>query len=88
MEKVLPQALPADIVIVNPPRTGMHADACAALGAMPPARMLYISCDPATLARDAARLQGTFTVSSIRCFDMFPQTAHIETVLELRCVTS
>ena len=88
MEKVLPQALPADIVIVNPPRTGMHADACAALRVMAPGRMLYISCDPATLARDAARLQGTFTVSSIRCFDMFPQTAHIETVLELRCVTS
>jgi 23S rRNA (uracil1939-C5)-methyltransferase len=88
VEKLLPHALPADIVIANPPRAGMHHDACNALRAAPPKQILYVSCDPATLARDVARLGPAFTITSTRCFDMFPQTAHVETVLELTCVTS
>jgi 23S rRNA (uracil1939-C5)-methyltransferase len=88
VEKLLPQVLPADIVIANPPRAGMHHDACNALHARPPKQLLYVSCDPATLARDVARLGPAFSVASIRCFDMFPQTAHVETVLELTCATS
>jgi 23S rRNA (uracil1939-C5)-methyltransferase len=88
VEKLLPQVLPADIVIANPPRAGMHHDACNALRATPPRQLLYVSCDPATLARDVARLGPAFAIASIRCFDMFPQTAHVETVLELTCATS
>jgi 23S rRNA (uracil1939-C5)-methyltransferase len=78
----LPSALPADLVIANPPRAGLSADVCAALLAEPPRRLVYVSCDPATLARDAARLAGALRLRSVRCFDLFPQTSHVETVAE------
>jgi 23S rRNA (uracil1939-C5)-methyltransferase len=85
VEHALPAALPADLVVVNPPRAGLDAAATAALAAAPPRRILYISCDPATLARDVQRLAPAFALRSIRCFDLFPQTAHVETVAELEC---
>ncbi|HUF50482.1 MAG TPA: TRAM domain-containing protein [Longimicrobiales bacterium] len=87
VEEALAAALPADLVILNPPRAGIAADAVGALLTRPPARIIYISCDPATLARDLARLAPAFAVRSIRCFDLFPQTAHVETVAELACST-
>jgi 23S rRNA (uracil1939-C5)-methyltransferase len=87
VESALPDALPADLVLLNPPRAGLGAEAVAALLARPPARLIYISCDPATLARDVKRLAAAYEVRSIRCFDLFPQTAHVETVLELVCCT-
>lgn len=83
VEALLPEVLPADVVILNPPRGGVAAEALDALLATPPARVLYISCDPATLARDLKRLAGHFAVTSLRSFDLFPQTAHVETVVEL-----
>jgi len=85
VEDALPAALPADLVILNPPRAGLAAEAVDALQANPPRRMIYVSCDPATLARDLKRLAPHFTVQSIRCFDLFPQTSHVETVVELTC---
>jgi 23S rRNA (uracil1939-C5)-methyltransferase len=85
VEAVLPGVLPADLLIVNPPRAGLAPEAAAAAVQQPPGRILYISCDPATLARDLSRLAPTFTLRSIRCFDLFPQTAHVETVAELEC---
>jgi len=85
VEDVLPDVLPADLVILNPPRAGVAAEAVAALLAQPPRRLVYVSCDPATLARDLGRLASAFAVRSIRCFDLFPQTAHVETVVELEC---
>jgi 23S rRNA (uracil1939-C5)-methyltransferase len=88
VEDELAALLPAVLVVVNPPRAGLEADAALALGAAPPARIIYISCDPATLARDLARLAPTHAVRSIRCFDLFPQTAHVETVVELACSTT
>lgn len=88
VEDLLPAALPADLVILNPPRRGLHAAVPAALVARPPARLIYVSCDPATLARDLARLQPAFRLRSLRCFDLFPQTTHVETVAELECATS
>jgi 23S rRNA (uracil1939-C5)-methyltransferase len=88
VERLIQSALPADIVILNPPRTGVDETVCTALRDQPPARLLYISCDPATLARDVARLGDRFAPVSLRCFDMFPQTAHIETVLAMQCATS
>jgi 23S rRNA (uracil1939-C5)-methyltransferase len=74
---------PADLVVTNPPRTGMDERVTAALGRRPAARIVYISCDPATLARDIARLAGTHRLASARAFDLFPQTAHVETVAVL-----
>lgn len=88
VERHLPSALPADLVILNPPRSGLHADVCATLSASRTERIIYISCDPATLARDVQRLSPSHRVSGVRCFDLFPQTAHVETVLELACATT
>jgi 23S rRNA (uracil1939-C5)-methyltransferase len=88
VEDLLPSALPADLVILNPPRRGLDAAVPAALAARPPGRVLYVSCDPATLARDLARLQPALRLRTVRCFDLFPQTTHVETVAELECATS
>jgi 23S rRNA (uracil1939-C5)-methyltransferase len=84
VEDALPRALPADVVILNPPRTGASAPVIAALrDASPsPRAVVYVSCDPATLARDVGRLPG-WRIAGLRSFDMFPQTAHVETVCEL-----
>ncbi|MFL5575103.1 MAG: class I SAM-dependent RNA methyltransferase [Gemmatimonadaceae bacterium] len=82
VEDALGDALPADVVIVNPPRTGLHERVPETLAAGAPAVVIYVSCNPATLARDVARLAG-YRVESLRAFDMFPQTAHVETVCEL-----
>lgn len=87
VEAALPSALPADLVVLNPPRAGIAAEAADALLAAPPPRIIYVSCDPATLARDVRRLAPVFALRSIRCFDLFPQTAHVETVAELQCST-
>jgi 23S rRNA (uracil1939-C5)-methyltransferase len=84
VEALLPAELPADLVILNPPRPGVAAEVTDALNAAPPERILYISCDPATLARDLKRLSPAFELAGIRCFDLFPQTAHVETVADLR----
>jgi 23S rRNA (uracil1939-C5)-methyltransferase len=85
VEDELPAALPADLVILNPPRAGVDARVTTALDAHATRlrAVIYISCNPATLARDLSRLPG-FRVESLHAFDMFPQTAHVETVCELR----
>lgn len=88
VETALPSLLPADLVLLNPPRAGLDVGTVAALHAQPPARVIYISCDAATLARDLSRLGPMFTVRSISCFDLFPQTAHVESVVELACSTT
>jgi 23S rRNA (uracil1939-C5)-methyltransferase len=84
VEEVLPGALPADAVILNPPRAGADALVTEALEkvAVKPSVIAYVSCNPATLARDVARLPG-YRVKSVVPFDMLPQTAHVETVCEL-----
>lgn len=83
VEAMLPSALPADVVIVNPPRAGVAEAVAEQLAAARPRRLVYVSCDPATLARDLARLGGGWRVADVRAFDMFPQTAHVETVCTL-----
>ena len=77
-------ALPADVVLLNPPRGGLDQRVTTALQDVTraPRAVLYTSCDPATLGRDLARLTR-FRLASVRSFDMFPQTAHVETVCEL-----
>jgi tRNA/tmRNA/rRNA uracil-C5-methylase (TrmA/RlmC/RlmD family) len=83
VEDGLAAALPADLVVLNPPRAGVDPAVTAALNELPPERIVYVSCDPATLSRDIARLGERYELRSVRCFDLFPQTAHVETVVEL-----
>jgi 23S rRNA (uracil1939-C5)-methyltransferase len=83
VEEMLPDALPADLVILNPPRAGIESAAADALLNRPPGRIIFVSCDPATLARDLKRLGSGFSLGRLKCFDLFPQTAHVETVVEL-----
>jgi 23S rRNA (uracil1939-C5)-methyltransferase len=88
VEQALPGLLPADVVILNPPRSGVDAQGTQALAAAraagaPVRGIIYVSCDPATLARDVARLVG-WRVHRVECYDLFPQTAHVETLCELR----
>jgi 23S rRNA (uracil1939-C5)-methyltransferase len=83
VEDRLADALPADLVIVNPPRAGLDPEVVRLLLNCAAPKLIYVSCDPATLARDVAALGGAYDASSIRCFDLFPQTAHVETVLSL-----
>ena len=83
VELALPDALPADLVVVNPPRTGLDERIPQQLqSGRLPGTLIYVSCNPATLARDVRRLDR-YTIRSLRGFDMFPQTAHVETVCEL-----
>ncbi|HET9947996.1 MAG TPA: TRAM domain-containing protein [Longimicrobiales bacterium] len=83
VEARLPEALPADLLVLNPPRAGLTPDVVAIVAARGPARVVYVSCDPATLARDVALLAPRYEAAGVRCFDLFPQTAHVETVLVL-----
>jgi tRNA/tmRNA/rRNA uracil-C5-methylase (TrmA/RlmC/RlmD family) len=83
VERLLPRQLPADVVILDPPRRGVAKPAVEALVKHPPRRIVYISCNPATLARDLKSLSTRFELEACRGFDMFPQTAHVETVATL-----
>ena len=83
VEDRLAQLLPADVLVVNPPRAGLHSDVPAIVNAHPPARLIYVSCDPATLARDLHALADKYDLVGLRCFDLFPQTSHVETVAAL-----
>ena len=70
-----------DVVVVDPPRKGLNADTIEALSRMAPRRIVYVSCDPATLARDVALLkQRGYTLQSAAAADLFPRCAHVETV--------
>ena len=69
-----------DLVILNPPRKGVQPDAMAALISLQPPRIIYVSCEPATLGRDLDRLTDSgYRVPAVQPFDMFPQTAEVET---------
>ncbi|HET9386626.1 MAG TPA: TRAM domain-containing protein [Gemmatimonadales bacterium] len=82
-EDVLPSLPPPHAVVVNPPRSGLHWDVSLKLTSEPVPKLVYISCDPATLARDLSRLNVNYQLKAIRAFDLFPQTAHVETVAVL-----
>ena len=71
----------ADAVIVDPPRTGLSKEAAAGVGALAAPRLVYVSCDVATLARDARVLTaGGYRLTDLQAFDLFPNTAHVESV--------
>ena len=70
-----------DCIVVDPPRKGMSPDAIDAMVSMQPPRIVYVSCDPGTLARDVKLLtQHGYTLTQVLAVDMFPQTPHVETV--------
>lgn len=83
VEDELAAVLPAERLIVNPPRAGLHDDLPPLLRTNPVPRIVYVSCDPATLARDLERLGDAYEIRLVRGFDLFPQTAHVETMVVL-----
>ena len=73
-----------DTVVMDPPRTGASGDVINGILSIAPRAVIYISCNPATLARDAARLiDGGYELSSLEAYDMFPQTSHVESLCVL-----
>lgn len=78
------QGIHPDVVVVDPPRKGLNGDTIEALDRMSPRRIVYVSCDPATLARDVALLKERgFTLKNAQAADLFPRCAHVETVVTL-----
>jgi 23S rRNA (uracil1939-C5)-methyltransferase len=69
-----------DVIVTDPPRAGMHADVVKTLLQVGAPRMVYVSCNPATQARDLAMLDEAYQVDRMQPVDMFPHTAHVETV--------
>ena len=77
----LPQILHADVIVLDPPREGAGKSVVAGIVKLTPRSIVYISCDPASLARDSAYfLHMGYSLSKIRAFDLFPMTHHIECV--------
>jgi 23S rRNA (uracil1939-C5)-methyltransferase len=74
-----------NLVVVDPPRSGLGAETSALLGKIAAPAVVYVSCDPATLARDLRELIASgYQIQSITLVDLFPQTFHLETVVHLR----
>lgn len=87
-----------NLVVLDPPRAGLGPESAARLAALGPAEIAYLSCDPATLARDLAVFLGSakspapsvpprkmkYTITEMHLFDLFPQTYHLETLVRLR----
>ena len=75
------RAAAPDTLIVDPPRTGMSKEAGEAVARIGAPRVVYVSCDPPTLARDARRLlDAGYRLASVQGFDLFPNTAHVESL--------
>lgn len=72
-----------DVMIVDPPRAGMHPDVVNVILESEPSRIVYVSCNPATQARDLALLDSKYRVTAVRPVDMFPHTHHVENVVRL-----
>ena len=74
-----------DTIVLDPPRTGLSREAMSSLIGLRPPQVVYVSCDPATLARDTKRLaEAGYHLAHIEAFDLFPNTAHIETLAVFR----
>lgn len=82
---IVPAALhKPQAIVVDPPRAGLHANDISLIKSIRPQNVVYVSCDPATLARDLALLAPQFEVQELKAFDLFPQTPHVETVCLLK----
>jgi 23S rRNA (uracil1939-C5)-methyltransferase len=74
-----------DLIVVDPPRTGLRAEITTPLAAIGAPALIYVSCDPSTLARDLRALVASgYTIDTVTLADLFPQTFHLETVVHLR----
>ena len=72
-----------DVIITDPPRDGMHKDVVAQILKITPEKIVYVSCNSATQARDLALLDSVYKISKTQAVDMFPQTHHVENVVLL-----
>ncbi|MDX8430573.1 MAG: 23S rRNA (uracil(1939)-C(5))-methyltransferase RlmD [Candidatus Algichlamydia australiensis] len=81
LEQKIPTLGTFDTIFLNPPRGGLHPQVLETILTHPPKKLLYISCDPATLSRDLSQLNKIFTVNTVQPFDLFPQTSHVETLV-------
>lgn len=72
-----------DVIITDPPRAGMHGDVIQVILAAEPERIVYVSCNPATQARDLQLLDVKYKVKAVQPVDMFPHTHHVENVVLL-----
>jgi 23S rRNA (uracil1939-C5)-methyltransferase len=82
---LIAEGVRAETVVADPPRAGFHPKALGALAALAPARIVYVSCNPSTLARDVSDLvRRGYRLEWVQPVDMFPQTPHIEAVARLR----
>ena len=72
-----------DVIITDPPRAGMHPDVLKTILRAAPERIVYVSCNPATQARDLQDLDAAYQVVAVQPVDMFPHTPHVENVLLL-----
>lgn len=73
-----------DVVITDPPRAGMHEDVCRMLLKVAPEKIIYVSCNPATQARDLKLLSEKYEIVAVQPVDMFPHTMHVENVVKLK----
>ncbi len=73
-----------DVIILDPPRAGVHPKVLQNLLVLHPDRIIYVSCNPATQARDLAVLGEAYDITMVQPVDMFPQTHHVENVVQLR----
>jgi len=84
LPELLRQGVRADVVVADPPRAGFHPKALRGVLTLAPGRIVYVSCNPATLARDLATLRaGGYRLTAVQPLDMFPHTPHIEVVARL-----
>jgi len=72
-----------DVIITDPPRAGMHEDVVKKMLEIEPDRIVYVSCNPSTQARDLQLLDTKYKVTKVQPVDMFPQTHHVENVVLL-----
>ena len=72
-----------DVVILDPPRAGVHEDVIDTILRAAPERIVYVSCNPATQARDLALMDAQYKVVAVQPVDMFPHTHHVENVVKL-----
>lgn len=75
-----------DVIVTDPPRAGMHESVIRKMMDIEPQRIVYVSCNPATQARDLALLEEKYTITRVQPVDMFPHTYHVENVVLLELI--